>query len=56
MVLANTFMKDKRRSESFNQEYINFMIDEHTKNKKDFTRELRAIANLEIWFQGFIDT
>ena len=23
MVLANTFMKDKRRSESFNQEYIN---------------------------------
>ena len=32
------------------------MIDEHTKNKKDFTRELRAIANLEIWFQGFIDT
>ena len=40
----------------FNQEYINFMIEEHTKNKKDFTRELRAIANLEIWFQGFIDT
>jgi asparagine synthase (glutamine-hydrolysing) len=32
------------------------MIDQHIDNKKDFTRELRAIANLEIWFQRFIDT
>lgn len=40
----------------FNQKYINLMIDQHIDNKKDFTRELRAIANLEIWFQRFIDT
>lgn len=39
----------------YNQDYIDQMLEKHTNNISDYTRELRAIANLEIWFQKYID-
>jgi len=40
----------------FNIKYLEFILEEHLSGKKDFTRELRAIVNLEIWFRNFQDT
>lgn len=37
----------------FNMKYLEFILAEHIIGKKDFTRELRAIVNLEIWFREF---
>ena len=39
----------------FNKEYLNLMLKDHTENKVDYTRELRAIVNLELWFRSFMD-
>ena len=37
----------------FNITYLNKILDEHINEKKDYTRELRAIVNLELWFRKF---
>jgi len=37
----------------FNMSYLNKILDEHINEKKDYTRELRAIVNLELWFRKF---
>jgi asparagine synthase (glutamine-hydrolysing) len=39
----------------FNQDLILTMIKQHISGEKNFTRELRAIVNLELWFRQFID-
>ena len=39
----------------FNTEYLNKILKIHVEGKKDYTRELRAIVNLEIWFRQFMD-
>jgi asparagine synthase (glutamine-hydrolysing) len=39
----------------FKQELILLMINDHLTSKKNLTRELRAIVNLELWFREFID-
>ena len=39
----------------FNTEYLNKILKIHIEGKKDYTRELRAIVNLEIWFRKFMD-
>jgi asparagine synthase (glutamine-hydrolysing) len=39
----------------FNTEYLNKILKIHVEGKKDYTRELRAIVNLEIWFRKFMD-
>jgi asparagine synthase (glutamine-hydrolysing) len=33
--------------------YLNSILEKHILNKKDYTRELRAIVNLELWFREF---
>jgi asparagine synthase (glutamine-hydrolysing) len=38
-----------------NQSSIVEMIETHISGKKNYTRELRAIVNLELWFREFID-
>ena len=39
----------------FNTEFLNKILKIHLDGKTDYTRELRAIVNLEIWFRQFID-
>lgn len=39
----------------FDHTYLNKILNEHIENKKDYTRELRAIVNLELWFRNFHD-
>ena len=39
----------------FKQELILLMINDHITGKKNLTRELRAIVNLELWLREFID-
>jgi len=39
----------------FNIEYLKKLLKNHINGSKDYTRELRAIVNLEIWFRKFID-
>lgn len=39
----------------FNTEYLKEILDLHISGNKDFTRELRAIVNLEIWFRLYVD-
>lgn len=39
----------------FNTEYLKEILDLHISGNRDFTRELRAIVNLEIWFRLYID-
>ena len=36
----------------FNDSYLTYILNEHIENKKDYTRELRAIVNLELWFRN----
>lgn len=43
------------RREIFNISYLKHILDLHLNNKKDFTRELRAVVNLELWFRMFLD-
>ena len=44
-----------KNREIFNNEYLNSMLVDHVENREDYTRELRAIVNLELWFRYFID-
>lgn len=39
----------------FNIKYLEFILQEHLNGNKDYTRELRAIVNLELWFRKFED-
>lgn len=39
----------------FNIEMLKLMVEEHNSERKNFTREIRAVLNLEIWFRIFID-
>ena len=39
----------------FNGEYLEKILYAHIDGKKDYTRELRAIVNLELWFRKFYD-
>lgn len=39
----------------FNYETVDAMVSSHISGKANYTRELRAIVNLEIWFKKFID-
>lgn len=39
----------------FNMNYLNYILEKHINNEKDYTRELRAIVNLELWFRKFYD-
>ena len=39
----------------FDIKYLSDILEKHIKNEKDYTRELRAIVNLEIWFREFED-
>ena len=39
----------------FNTEYLKEILGLHISGNRDFTRELRAIVNLEIWFRLYID-
>lgn len=54
--LIDVVQSDSLRNRGiFNHDYILFMVEQHVNNRKDYTRELRAIVNLEIWFRGFVD-
>ena len=37
----------------FDVKYLYDILQKHINNEKDYTRELRAIVNLEIWFREF---
>ncbi|WP_347174839.1 asparagine synthase (glutamine-hydrolyzing) [Polaribacter uvawellassae] len=41
--------------EIFNINYLSTILKKHLNGEQDYTRELRAIVNLELWFRGFID-
>ncbi|KLE03667.1 asparagine synthase (glutamine-hydrolyzing) [Aliarcobacter butzleri] len=44
-----------RSRKIFNTKYLSSILEKHINNEKDYTRELRAIVNLEIWFREFED-
>ena len=37
----------------FNSGYLSKILEDHISETKDYTRELRAIVNLELWFRRF---
>jgi asparagine synthase (glutamine-hydrolysing) len=39
----------------YNLNYIDALMKKHTRNEANYTRELRAIVALELWFRAFID-
>jgi len=39
----------------FNVGFLKIILNDHINEKHDYTRELRAIVNLELWFRRFID-
>jgi len=39
----------------FDQESIRVMLEDHRSGKANFTRQIRALIALELWFQNFID-
>ena len=39
----------------FNQQTIENMVASHIDGTANYTRELRAIVNLELWFRQFVD-
>ncbi|WP_428026102.1 asparagine synthase (glutamine-hydrolyzing) [Arcobacter sp.] len=53
------YVKDIIHSESlksrniFNIDYLKELLNNHISGSEDYTRELRAIVNLEIWFREF---
>ncbi|QNM87372.1 asparagine synthase (glutamine-hydrolyzing) [Aliarcobacter cryaerophilus] len=52
--ISNIIKSDSLKNRNiFNIKYLEFILAEHLIGKKDFTRELRAIVNLEIWFREF---
>ncbi|WP_410222093.1 asparagine synthase (glutamine-hydrolyzing) [Pedobacter sp.] len=54
--LINTLSSESFKSRNiFKQDLIVKMMNDHIEGTKNYTRELRAIVNLEIWFRQFID-
>lgn len=54
--VSNIIKSDSLRNRNiFNTEYLNQILDAHINDSKDYTRELRAIVNLELWFRNFCD-
>lgn len=54
--LIDTLSDDRFQSRNiFKQELILKMVNQHLSGEKNYTRELRAIVNLEIWFREFMD-
>ena len=39
----------------FDSEQIRLIINQHCSGKKNYTREIRALISIEIWFRQFID-
>jgi asparagine synthase (glutamine-hydrolysing) len=39
----------------FNISYLKSILNDHINGDRDYTRELRAIVNLELWYRSFID-
>lgn len=52
-IITSDSLKDRN---IFNNNHLNKMLGEHISETKDYTRELRAIVNLELWFRVFVDT
>lgn len=44
-----------QKRDIFNKDYLNLILKKHISNEKDYTRELRAIVNLELWFRQYND-
>lgn len=54
--VSNIIKSDSLKNRNiFNTIYLESILEKHLKGEKDFTRELRAIVNLEIWFREFED-
>lgn len=54
--LIDIIKSDSLKSrEIFSEEYLNKILYDHISGEKDYTRELRAIVNLELWFRIFQD-
>jgi asparagine synthase (glutamine-hydrolysing) len=52
--LIDIITSDSLKSRNiFNIEYLNKILNKHISGTKDYTRELRAIVNLELWFRRF---
>lgn len=52
--VSNIIKSDSLKNRNiFKNEYLEDMLQKHIKNEKDYTRELRAIVNLELWFREF---
>jgi len=39
----------------FDPEPIRIMLDDHRSGKANFTRQIRALIALELWFRSFVD-
>ena len=48
------FSKTTENRNLFNYSHIKDMYDKHCSNEKNYTREIRALMALEIWFREFI--
>ena len=44
-----------RSRELFNSNYIDMMIKDHINGARNYTREIRALMAIEIWFRVFVD-
>ena len=45
-----------QKRQIFNYDYISELLSSHQNNKKNNTREIRALMALEIWFREFFDS
>lgn len=54
MVIDLLFSERTRCRMLFNYDYISSMYDSHCSGIKNFTREIRALMALEIWFREFM--
>lgn len=54
--LVDVLTSDSFKSRGlFNQDYVETMIKEHLSGEANYTRELRALISIEIWFRTFFD-
>ena len=52
--ISNIIKSDSLKNRNiFDVKYLYDILQKHINNEKDYTRELRAIVNLEIWFREF---
>ena len=56
--LCNDLLLSEKTQERqiFNYDYISELLTSHQNNKKNNTREIRALMALEIWFREFFDS